>query len=73
MNVRFNAHQLRHTFATMLYLSGVDVLTAQELLGHADAKTTLNIYTDLDKKFKKINIIKFDHYIQNELLKVSSL
>lgn len=73
MNVRFNAHQLRHTFATMLYLSGVDVLTAQELLGHADAKTTLNIYTDLDKKFKKINIIKFDHYIQNELRKVSSL
>ena len=73
MNVRFNAHQLRHTFATMLYLSGVDVLTAQELMGHADAKTTLNIYTDLDKKFKKLNIIKFDQYIKNELLLAASI
>lgn len=73
MKVGFNAHQLRHTYATMLYQSNVDVLTAKELLGHSDVKTTLGIYTHLDEKYKIINIIKFDNYIQKELLKVSSL
>ena len=73
MGVTFNAHQLRHTYATMLYKSNVDVLTAKELLGHSDVKTTLGIYTHLDEKYKKINIIKFDNYIQAELLKASSL
>jgi len=38
-------HWLRHTFATMLYMTGVDVLTAKEQLGHADIKTTLEIYS----------------------------
>lgn len=73
MNIRFNPHQLRHTFATMLYLSKVDVLTAKELMGHCDIETTLGIYTHLREKFKKLNILQFDEYIQKELLKVSSL
>lgn len=73
MGIKFNAHQLRHTYATMLYLSGVDVLTAKELLGHCDIKTTLGIYTHLEEKFKKLNIIKFDQYIQSELLNAASL
>lgn len=63
------AHWLRHTFATMLYLSGVDVLTAKEQLGHADIKTTLGIYTHLDKVYKKKNISKLDEYLQNQFKK----
>ena len=31
----FTAHWLRHTYITMLYLAGVDVLTAKEQAGHA--------------------------------------
>ena len=73
MGIKFNAHQLRHTYATMLYLSEVDVLTAKELLGHCDIKTTLGIYTHLEEKYKKLNIIKFDQYIQSELLNAASL
>ena len=44
---RFTPHYLRHTYATMLYLQGVDVLTAKQYLGHADIQVTVNIYTDL--------------------------
>lgn len=37
-------HKLRHVYATELLRSGVDIRTVQELLGHADVKTT-EIYT----------------------------
>jgi len=62
---RFTPHCLRHTFATMLYLAGVDVLTAKEQLGHKDIKTTLSIYTHLDKEYKRKNISKLDAYLSN--------
>lgn len=46
----FTPHQLRHTFATNLYYNSVPLKEAQYLLGHSDIKTTLNIYTHLDKQ-----------------------
>ena len=50
---RFTSHQLRHTYATMLYDADVDVKTAQELLGHADPTVTMNIYTHLSSTKKE--------------------
>lgn len=44
----FTPHYLRHTFATLLYLQNVDVVTAKQYLGHSDIQTTVNIYTDLE-------------------------
>ena len=34
-------HTLRHTFASRLLLSGADLVTVKDLLGHAEIKTTL--------------------------------
>lgn len=42
-------HELRHSYATLLFDAGVDVKTAQAWLGHADIKTTLSIYTHLSQ------------------------
>ena len=53
------AHNLRHGTATLLYEAGVDVYTAQHILGHDNVTTTLQIYTDLRDKYKKKNITKF--------------
>lgn len=59
------AHMLRHTYATNLYLSGVDVYVAKELLGHADIKTTLNIYTHLSQEFKDHSVEKYHDYLKS--------
>lgn len=40
-------HVLRHTAASLMISAGAPVLTVQRQLGHADAATTMNIYSHL--------------------------
>jgi len=44
---KYSTHKLRHTFATLLYQSGVDLRLLQELLGHSNLDTTMR-YTHLE-------------------------
>jgi len=40
-----SVHGLRHTFATMLNSSGIDIARISAELGHSNISTTLNKYT----------------------------
>ena len=44
---QYSSHKLRHTAATLMLQSGVDVRTLQEILGHDHLNTT-QIYTHVD-------------------------
>lgn len=55
-------HQLRHAYATMLFEAGISPKDAQELLGHAQLSTTMDIYTDIRQQ-RKVQI-------RNQLLDV---
>jgi site-specific recombinase XerD len=41
-------HDLRHTCATLLLQNGADIKSVQDILGHADARTTLTFYARSD-------------------------
>lgn len=59
----FTPHYLRHTYASILFMAGVDVVTAKELMGHADIQTTLEVYTHLSKTHKIKEISKLNEYL----------
>lgn len=50
---KFSCHSLRHTFTTRLVEAGVNIKVVQNVLGHADFSTTMDIYTDVTKELKK--------------------
>lgn len=60
MNHDIRFHDLRHTHATQLLKSGVDVKSVSERLGHASIRITLDTYTHVlpgmkDKIIQKLN------------------
>lgn len=51
--VDIRAHDLRHSYCTMLYNFGIDLKTAMLWMGHADQAMTMQIYTHLTEQRRK--------------------
>jgi integrase len=46
-------HTFRHTYSSLLRQLGVDIKVQQELLRHADIRTTMNVYTQAVSEQKR--------------------
>lgn len=49
----FTAHQLRHSFATIAFENDVDAKSLQEIIGHKQLSTTMDIYADFRERSVK--------------------
>lgn len=49
----FHFHLLRHTYTTNLLAQGAHPKEVQELLGHADVSTTMNVYAHASREAKR--------------------
>ncbi len=52
-------HTLRHTFASKLFRSGIEIKTISEILGHSDVGVTSDIYIHIiqEQKMRAINMM----------------
>jgi integrase len=56
-------HIFRHNYATMLYNAGVDIKSAQAILGHSSVKMTMDVYTHLSNQNKSDAAIKLTNFL----------
>lgn len=49
----FSVHNLRHTFCTRFCENESNIKIIQEIMGHADIETTMNIYAEATEQKKK--------------------
>lgn len=59
-------HMFRHTYATNLYYAGIDIKTAQTLLGHSSIQMTMDIYTHLDNDKLSSSADKLNLYFNSQ-------
>ena len=57
---KFSVHQLRHTFCTRLCENERDLKLIQEIMGHADISTTMDIYNESNIDRKKTSFAKLE-------------
>ena len=49
----FSVHNLRHTFCTRFCENETNLKVIQEIMGHADISTTMNIYNEATREKKQ--------------------
>ena len=62
----FHFHMLRHTFTSNLLSNGAAPKDVQELLGHADLSTTMNIYAHATGEAKRTSARLLDEVVGGE-------
>src|SRR5690606_22860902 len=65
LGIDFNYHSLRHTHATLLIESGVDIKTVQKRLGHSRSAITEDRYVHLTEKMARNAADVFDMISRN--------
>lgn len=60
----FTPHQLRHSYCTMLYYSGIKIKETQNLMGHSSAKMVYDLYAHLDSKNNN-STSRINDYLKN--------
>jgi integrase len=63
---KFSNHSLRHTFTTRMCEAGVNIKAMQEILGHSDIQTTMDIYAEASKDLMKKELINFEEYFNRQ-------
>ncbi len=64
-----NQHMLRHTFATRCIEAGMPANVLSKIMGHADIRTTLEVYCDVFANYEKQHANRtYDYLKQNDLL-----
>ena len=58
-------HDLQHTAATVAIAAGADIKSVQDLLGHATASFTLNVYAHTSGQMKKDTAARMQSYYDN--------
>ena len=62
---KFSNHTLRHTFTTRMCEAGVNIKAMQEIIGHADAGTTMDIYAEATADLKRSELLHFQDYFDD--------
>ena len=62
----FHFHMLRHTYTSNLLSGGAKPKDVQELLGHSDISTTMNIYAHATKEAKRTSARLLDKVVGGE-------
>ena len=60
----FSMHVLRHTFCTRFCENETNVKVIQEIMGHADISTTMDIYAEATEEKKKEVFANLDNKIK---------
>lgn len=66
-------HDLRHTAATVAIAAGADIKSVQDMLGHATASFTLNVYAHTSEQMMKDTSARMQSYYDNLTAREKSL
>jgi len=66
LDINFSYHQLRHTYACILYKAGIQPKQAQQWTGHKNIRVLLDIYTHLDNEDNKQAFNQLNNFVSEQ-------